>query len=91
MAVSDHQGPINLGNPDERSVRELAELVRVAASSTADLTYGPALPEDPRRRCPDINTATQLLGWKPRVGLEEGLRETVTWYADLYRRDQPDA
>lgn len=91
MAVSSHRGPVNLGNPDERSVRELAERIRRAAGSTVEFTFGPAMPEEPRRRCPDISLARRLLDWEPRVGLDTGLAETVAWYRELARRDQPGA
>ena len=84
MAVSDHCGPINLGNPDERTVREIAELIRDLAGSSSALTFGEPVADDPRRRCPDISRAGDLSGWKPRVPLEAGLAETIDWYRTHY-------
>jgi dTDP-glucose 4,6-dehydratase len=80
MAASEHRGPINLGSPDERTVRELAELIRDLSGSSSRLAFGDAWPDDPKRRCPDISQARALLGWQPRVSLSEGLADTIDWY-----------
>lgn len=72
----------NLGNPDERTILELAEVVQRVAGRRAEIEFM-ALPEDdPTRRCPDITKATRLLGWSPQVALDEGLRRTWEWYRD---------
>jgi UDP-glucuronate decarboxylase len=69
--------PVNLGNPDERSVREVAELVvRLTGSGSPLVEVAPA-PNDPKRRCPDITRAKALLGWEPVVALEDGLRGMI--------------
>ena len=69
--------PVNLGNPDERTIREAAELVlRLTGSDSPLVEVAPAA-NDPRRRCPDITRARRLLGWEPVVGLEAGLRSMI--------------
>lgn len=71
---------INLGNPDERTVLELASLVREICGSSSEPIFE-ALPEDdPKTRKPDITKAEKLLGWKPKVGIEEGLKKTVEYF-----------
>jgi UDP-glucuronate decarboxylase len=74
-------GPINLGNPEEVSVAELARRVTAMTGSRSRITYRPLPPDDPHRRCPDISRARALLGWAPRVPLQEGLRRTIAWFA----------
>ncbi|MEV0118357.1 UDP-glucuronic acid decarboxylase family protein [Streptomyces sp. NPDC050844] len=80
MVDSGHSGPVNLGNPSERTVRELAELVRKITGSRSPIEYRPLPVDDPTRRRPVINRALEELGWVPRVTLEEGLRHTVAWF-----------
>lgn len=70
----------NLGNPDERSILDLARAVLAAAGSASPLEFLPMPPDDPVRRCPDISRARAELGWRPRVTLEDGLRRTLAWY-----------
>jgi UDP-glucuronate decarboxylase len=78
---SEVDTPVNLGNPRESTVRELAELVLRLTGSRSRLVYKPLPADDPRRRCPDIGRAQQLLdGWAPKVTLEDGLRETVDYF-----------
>ena len=71
---------INLGNPDERSVRAWAEQIVRLCDSRSPLVEQPRRPEDPTRRCPDITKARRLLGWEPRVTPEEGLARTIAWF-----------
>ncbi|MDR7554867.1 MAG: GDP-mannose 4,6-dehydratase [Armatimonadota bacterium] len=71
---------INLGNPDERTVLQIAEAVQRVAGRTARLVHLPPQPGDPQRRCPDITKARRLLEWSPEVPLEDGLRRTWQWY-----------
>ena len=72
--------PVNLGNPNEMTLRALADAVRKAARSGGKVVSTRPLPEnDPKQRKPDITRARQLLGWEPKVGLEEGLRKTIEW------------
>ena len=78
--------PVNLGNPDEVTVRELVKRV-VAVTRTSSRIVFQSLPQDdPRRRKPDIGRAVALLGWQPKVGLEEGLKATISWFEDESNR-----
>lgn len=72
---------INLGNPDERTVIELARLVLELCDSPSTIEYLPARPDDPVRRCPDITKARRLLDWSPSIDLETGLRRTIEYFA----------
>jgi len=74
---SGYRGPVNLGSPREISVLSLARLIVDLAGSDSPIQSGPSLEGDRRSRCPDISLATRLLGWQPRVPLEEGLRRTI--------------
>lgn len=79
LVRSDHPGPVNLGNPHEITIRELAATILELTGSLSKVEYIPSLPDDPRRRCPDITVAQQQLGWAPAVPLAEGLRRTIVW------------
>jgi dTDP-glucose 4,6-dehydratase len=72
--------PVNIGNPDERSILDLAELVLAASGSRSEIVFEPLPEDDPRVRCPDITRARELLGWSPSVPLEQGLSRTVEWF-----------
>ena len=76
-------GPVNLGNPVETSVRELAERIRKLTGSTSPLEFLPLPPDDPGRRRPDISLAQRELSWEPKVGLDEGLERTVSYFRTL--------
>jgi dTDP-glucose 4,6-dehydratase len=80
LAVSDVVEPVNLGNPDERSIKTFAEAVRAAAGGGGTLVYQPLPEGDPKQRKPDITRARTLLGWEPKVPLEQGLATTVAWF-----------
>ena len=75
-------GPVNLGNPEEFSVAELAALVIELTGSTSKVRHEPLPEDDPVRRCPDIGRARELLGWAPTIGLREGLTRTIEHFAD---------
>ncbi|GAB3349065.1 SDR family oxidoreductase [Amycolatopsis echigonensis] len=81
LARSDHPGPVNLGNPDELSVREIAERVIAITGSASRIEHVDPAVDDPRRRCPDISLARRELGWAPRIPAGEGLRRTAEWFA----------
>ena len=82
--------PVNVGNPDELTVRGLAELVVDMTGTSSRIVYQPLPEDDPRRRKPDIGRATELLGWTPRVPLEQGLELTIGWFDhDSNRMAQP--
>lgn len=78
-------GPVNLGNPHEISVKELAERIIALTGSSSTLTFAPLPQDDPTQRCPNIELAQTTLGWNPVVPLEEGLIETI----DYFRRFAP--
>ncbi|MBL1084001.1 SDR family oxidoreductase [Streptomyces actinomycinicus] len=80
MLDSREPGPVNLGNPDERTVAELAGLVLHITGSSSSVRNLPLPTDDPVRRCPVIDRALERLAWKPETGLEEGLRATVSWF-----------
>ena len=73
-------GPINIGNPTEFTIRELAEEVLSLTGSASTLTYLPLPVDDPRQRRPDITLATERLGWRPTVALREGLKATIAYF-----------
>jgi UDP-glucuronate decarboxylase len=79
-------GPINLGNPEEFSIRELAELVLAEIGGKSRLVFQPLPSDDPRQRRPDITKARELLGWQPKVRLLEGLRATIAHFEGELRR-----
>jgi UDP-glucuronate decarboxylase len=76
-------GPINLGNPDEFTMRELAEVVIELTGSRSKIVHRPLPQDDPRQRKPDISEAQRLLGWRPRIALKEGLGKTVGYFEQL--------
>jgi nucleoside-diphosphate-sugar epimerase len=82
METAYHR-PVNLGNPEEYTMLELARAVQEALGVNADLEFRPLPSDDPRQRRPDISVAKELLGWSPRVGLREGLRRAI----DSFRRE----
>jgi nucleoside-diphosphate-sugar epimerase len=77
---SNERGPINIGNPVEFTMLELAELVLELTGSQSQLVYEALPADDPLQRCPDITLARQLLNWEPTVELREGLRHTIDWF-----------
>jgi dTDP-glucose 4,6-dehydratase len=77
---SDHDGPVNLGNPVEMTVLEFAETIRRITASRSRIVFRPLPIDDPKVRQPDIALAKRLLGWEPRVALEDGLRETIEYF-----------
>ena len=74
-------GPVNIGNPHELTVGQVAEEIRRITRTTSPVISIPGAVDDPRRRCPDITVARTQLGWSPEVGLHEGLRRTIAWFA----------
>ena len=76
---SDHVGPVNIGNPVEHTVTELAELVLEVTGSSSSVVFEPLPVDDPTQRRPDIALARRVLGWEPEVSLREGLDRTACW------------
>jgi UDP-glucuronate decarboxylase len=86
----DVSGPMNLGNPVEFTIRQLAETVIVLTGSSYKIAYRPLPEDDPRQRCPDISLAQKLLAWAPRVQLRDGLMKTIEYFERLLRSDPRD-
>jgi UDP-glucuronate decarboxylase len=76
-------GPVNVGNPDEFTIRELAELVIELTGSRSPITFHPVPPDDPRQRCPDISLARKGLDWQPKIALRDGLVKTIAYFDQL--------
>jgi len=84
LITSDEQDPVNLGNPEEVTVLELAEAVREAVGSESQIAFTERPVDDPEVRCPDITVARKRLGWEPRVPLRDGLKRTVAWAREAW-------
>lgn len=82
---SDFTGPVNLGNPDEFSMIELANKVKALTGSRSDLIYKPLRTDDPKQRQPDIALAREAMGWEPKVKLEEGLKLTISHFEQFLK------
>jgi UDP-glucuronate decarboxylase len=82
MMVKDGLGGevVNVGNPNEITILELAEIVKRLTESESPIVFQPPRPDDPRRRCPDISKARSLLSWEPKTTLEDGLKITIEWF-----------
>jgi UDP-glucuronate decarboxylase len=81
----DFTGPVNIGNPVEFTMLELAEKVIALVGGHSKLVYKPLPADDPRQRQPDIGVARDKLGWQPKVALEDGLKETIGYFRQLVR------
>jgi dTDP-glucose 4,6-dehydratase len=82
---SDYRLPVNLGNPYEVTMRQLAETVRDLCASASVIEMHPLPVDDPQRRCPDVSVAVRELDWRAEVSLEEGLRRTIAWWREAKR------
>jgi UDP-glucuronate decarboxylase len=80
-------GPINLGNPGEFTMRELAELVLDLTGSASKIVFKPLPQDDPLQRRPDIRLATEVLDWRPTIQLKEGLEKTIRYFDQLLQTD----
>jgi len=87
----DIPGPVNLGNPVEFTIRELAELTIALTGSTSKIVYRALPTDDPKQRCPDVSKANALLDWRPVIQLRDGLLKTINYFDDLLGRspDEP--
>ncbi len=79
---SDYTGPVNCGNPQEVTILEFARTIIRLAGSKSAVVFRPLPEDDPKVRQPDITRARKLLGWEPRIGLEDGLRRTIQFFRD---------
>ncbi|MBO0800911.1 MAG: SDR family NAD-dependent epimerase/dehydratase, partial [Blastocatellia bacterium] len=75
--------PINIGNTAEMTIIEFAKLILQLTGSNSRIVYRPLEQDDPKTRRPDISRARKVLGWEPRVPVEEGLKKTIDWYRTL--------
>lgn len=80
MMQSTQSGPINLGNPHEFTMLELAQKVLILTNSKSKIIYKELPQDDPKQRQPDITLAKKELGWEPKVGIEEGLQKTIEYF-----------
>jgi dTDP-glucose 4,6-dehydratase len=80
LMFSDERYPVNLGNPIELTILEFAERIRRLTGSRSEIQFRPLPEDDPKQRRPDISKAERVLGWRPRVELEDGLRQTIGYF-----------
>jgi dTDP-glucose 4,6-dehydratase len=80
LSKSDEHLPVNIGNPNEFTILECAQLVLKVTGSKSQIAYEPLPQDDPKQRCPDITKARQLLGWEPKVELEAGMRLSLAYF-----------
>jgi len=94
MDATDLIGPLNLGNPDEFTIEQLAELIIELTGSRSQVVTQPLPVDDPVRRRPDISLARKHLDWQPRVALRDGLEKTIKWFRSIdfenYRPPTPN-
>lgn len=83
LMSSHYSGPVNIGNPNEFTMLELATKVLAMTGSSSEIEFLPLPVDDPTRRCPDISLANTILGWEPRVPLDEGLEKTIAYYRSV--------
>jgi UDP-glucuronate decarboxylase len=81
--ADDVTGPINIGNPGEFTILELAEMIIKLTNSSSRIIHLPLPPDDPKQRKPDISSANKQLGWEPKIGLREGLLKTIAYFEQL--------
>lgn len=80
MMASTELGPINIGNPEEFTIKELAEKILRLVGSSSQITFRPLMKDDPKQRRPDISLAKEKLGWEPKISLDEGLCLSLPWF-----------
>lgn len=80
LLISSHNEPVNIGNPHEMTIKEMAEAIIRLTGSKSELIFKPLPVDDPKVRQPNISKAKELLGWEPKVNLEEGLKKTIDWF-----------
>ena len=87
-APDEITGPINLGNPCECTILELADKIVAKTGSRSEIVLRPLPQDDPTRRCPDISLAQASLGWQPTIGLDEGLDRTIAYFDEVLREEE---
>jgi dTDP-glucose 4,6-dehydratase len=91
LLFSSEMEPVNVGNPRELSILEFAHLVNEITGNGSGIVHEPLPEDDPKVRQPDISRAREVLGWEPKVPLDDGLRETITWFQERLGRGSPPA
>jgi len=86
LMQSDEHMPVNIGNPHEITILEFAERIKALTGSSVPIIFEPLPQDDPKQRCPDITKARKLLGWEPKVELQQGLEMTLAYFRDLLAR-----
>src|SRR5438552_8012452 len=86
LMMSDEHLPTNIGNPQEITILEFAECIRKHFDNATTLVFESLPQDDPKRRCPDITKAKRVLNWEPKVGLEEGLKLTLAYFKEVFRK-----
>ena len=89
QSPEDCTGPVNLGNPGECTMLELAKLVIDVTGTKSKIAYKPLPSDDPTQRCPDVTLAKKRLGWEPKIPLQEGLKKTIAYFEEFLRRQRP--
>ena len=84
----DFIGPVNLGNPDEYTILDIARIIIDMTNSKSRIIYKPLPADDPKQRKPDIDLARGLLEWEPTVKLEEGLKKTIDYFEELLKNEE---
>ena len=83
MMNSKTNDPINLGNPEEHTIKEFAEIIKELTKSKSKIIFKELPVDDPHVRCPDILRAKKVLGWQPKVSLKDGLQRTIEWFRNF--------
>lgn len=83
LMAYEHVGPVNLGNPEEHTVVEIAEMIISLTESKSKIVYRQLPQDDPTRRCPDITRAKEILLWQPKTSLQDGLQKTIAYFQNL--------
>ena len=86
LMMSNEHLPTNVGNPQEITILEFAERIRKHFENPPSIVFAPLPQDDPKRRCPDIAKAKRILKWEPKVGLEEGLKPTLAYFKEVYKK-----
>lgn len=87
LMLSDEGDPVNVGNPQEMTVKEMAETIIAITGSRSEIVYRPLPEDDPKVRQPDVSKAKRILGWEPRVDVKDGLIKTVEWFVSQHAAD----
>jgi dTDP-glucose 4,6-dehydratase len=85
LMMSDYSLPVNIGNPQEHTILEFARIILGMIGGGSKIVFKDLPVDDPKQRRPDISKARELLGWEPKVGLEEGLRQTIKYFNDILK------